>query len=99
MSSTLRRLRRAAPAMRSCTRAMFSAMVMKWKDTKLTKLVREISVSFVVKIMHYMIAVGGAGSSGRPAFASGTLIMRKINTAKPISPENQRSPTLICHSW
>jgi hypothetical protein len=36
--------------------------------------------------MFYIIAVGGAGSSGRPAFDSGVLIMtnaRKAMTAKP----------------
>jgi hypothetical protein len=33
----------------------------------------------------HMIAVGGAGSSGLPAFESGNFIMMKISTAMAIS--------------
>src|SRR5579871_394406 len=47
----------------------------------------------------YMIAVGGAGSSGLPALASGTFIMTKINTAMPIRPEREKSPMFTCQSW
>src|SRR5271157_1279156 len=41
------------------------------------------SVSSVVH-SNYMIAVGGAGSSGRPAFASGTRIMTATSAASAI---------------
>jgi hypothetical protein len=32
--------------------------------------------------MHHIIAVGGAGSSGLPAFASGTRTITSTNTTK-----------------
>ena len=40
-------------------------------------------------LLGYMIAVGGAGSSGRPALASGIRTITKISTASPIRPEIQ----------
>ncbi len=40
----------------------------------------------------YMIAVGGAGSSGRPALASGTRIITATSAAKAIKGATAESP-------
>src|SRR5208283_2223923 len=47
---------------------------------------------------HHMIAVGGAGSSGLPALASGTRIITATSTAKAIKGATAESPMARCRN-
>jgi len=92
MSSVRRPERRAAASIRSITRGRFSAIDMKSINHKGHKGPQRKSCVFYFAYLRvlcglkgiYMIAVGGAGSSGLPALANGTLIMTATSTASAI---------------
>src|SRR5438445_874649 len=100
ISSGWRPARCAAASILARTRSMFSAIDMR-KDTttvdaedrceaqtpEIPRCARDDGARLTLRTRRHMIAVGGAGSSGLPALASGTLTMTKARITSTINPE------------